>query len=344
MVVDLRSDAVTQPTEAMWEAMRPRHLEWSHGGDRSIAFLERLGASVGGTESSLFVPSGTMANTLALLAWTRPGDQFIVDQHAHVITSEDAAFARLAGIHPLLVQTANGHFRSDQVVEVLESGMMGHQVHPSLVWLENTHTMAGGSIIPVESVRQIAEVSHQRNIKVHVDGARIFNATAADRSTPADFGQAVDSLTINLNKGLSAPAGALLCGPEPFVAWCRQRLSGLGGILSQAGLLAAAGRVAIETMQTQPISDNNSAVALGEQLARNPEIAIVFPIATNIVVLRSNRGLSAENLVDRLASKEILVLQRDSATIRLVTHRHIDVSRAPIVGTAITSAFSTGAR
>ena len=322
--IDLRSDAVTQPTEAMWTAMTTKPLGWSKRIDSSVQRLEQLGSEVVGKEAALFVPSGTMANTLAMLYWTRPADQFIVDRHAHVVTSEDQAFSRFANTYPLRLVTRKGNPSPGQLAEALQATYpLGHVPRTSLVWLENTHNAAGGAVISSESIAELTILSHQNDARVHLDGARVFNACAALETQPAEFGAVVDSITVNLNKGLSAPGGALLCSSAAMVSHCRRRMVGLGGAISQLGMLAAAGDVALRTMTHQPAQDNRIATDLARELATLDGLHLLNAVETNILLVSPPATVTVEVLLDHLAARNVLALYHDSNSIRLAIHRHI---------------------
>ncbi len=323
VTIDLRSDAVTRPTEGMWAAMRADHLDWSKQEDRSVMLTEGLAADITGKEAAILVPSGTMANTLALLCWTRAGDEFITDEGAHVVVSEDHAFARLAGIYPRRLAGLNGHLQADQVQTAVDDQRLGHKARTSLVWLENTHNASGGTVTDPKTIYAVSSVAHSSGAMVHLDGARLFNACTSLQASPRDLLDPVDSVTVNLNKALSAPAGALLCGPAPFIREARARAVGLGGILSQAGLMAAAGRIALETMTDRIAEDHLTATHLAEGVRGLGPFIVPQSIDTNIVMVGVGGGLSSSFVLRILARSGVGALAYDEHTIRLVTHRHI---------------------
>jgi threonine aldolase len=331
--IDLRSDAITRPTDRMWEAMRKDPLDWSRLGDRTVRTLEERAAALLGTDDAVFTPTGTMANTLALLSWTRHGDRFIVDRNAHVIVSEDYAFARLAGLHAETLQGERGHLSASQVAVVMASRHLGRTSRTPLIWFENTHTAAGGLTTTPEQTQAVNVVARQYHAVMHVDGARLFNAAIALNLPARSFVPEAGSVTINLNKGLSAPAGAVLCGPRAFVNEARARMLGLGGMLSNAGLIAAAGMIALEEMVERLQQDHETAAALASALAALPRLTL-SPPETNIIRLDLPEGFPADHAIRVLMNDGILCLAYGDRTVRLVTHRHVEVSDIPQIKNA----------
>lgn len=320
-VVDLRSDAVTRPTAAMWHAMRTDPLDWSRLGDRTVSRLERQVAELVDKPAALFVPSGTMGNTLALLCWSSPGQAFVADRHAHVLRSEDDAYARLAGLAAAGVHGDRGHPTPDQVATALADDPA-----PALLWLENTHTFAGGTVATVDETAAVAGVAHAAGVAVHLDGARLWNAAVATGGSVADLARHVDTVTVNLNKGLACPAGALLCGPREVIDTARQRALGLGGLVSQAGMLAACGVVAVADPTGPLRRDHELAAELADRLRA---VGVDADVPETNIVLATCRDAAAA--VARLAAAGVLGMTRDASTLRLVTHRDVgeaDIARA----------------
>lgn len=339
--IDLRSDAVTRPTEAMWSAMRSDGLAWSRFGDSTVRALEERAAHLTGTAEAVFAPTGTLANTLALLAITRPGDAFVVDRRAHVIMSEDRSFARLAGLYPETLVGERGQLSAVQVEAALSLRHLGTVLRTPLVWLENTHTAAGGTVAGPNMIAEIAEVAARHGASVHIDGARLFNAACALGLPPVRLVPPGASVTINLNKGLGAPAGAVLCGPAAIVAEARARLLGLGGILAQAGLIAAAGLVALEDSNVAQLAvDGALAATLAAALSRVIGTSVSAP-ETNIVFLELPVGNSATAAKAFLAARGVHVLAYGERALRLVTHRDVQVGHVPRVVAAFTEMLAS---
>lgn len=311
--IDLRSDAVTRPSSAMWEAMQSDPLDWSPSGDRTVRRLESRVADLLGMADALLVPTGTMANTLAMLCWTQPGDTFVVDQSAHVLRSEGTAYLHLAGVRPLKVAGPRGHPTADQLAEAAEDSR-----RPVLVWLENTHTFAGGTVAPESNPGTVRDVAERWNMKVHLDGARLWNAAVAQGRTMAQLADGVDSVTVNIDKGLGCPGGSLLCGSTALVTAARERMVGLGGRLAQAGMLAACGLVAIEDFESSLHHDHELARELSEGL-RRAGVDADRP-DTNIVLVEVEDSAAVQA---RLAKSNVWAFVRDPVTIRFVTHRDV---------------------
>lgn len=296
--------------------MQADPLDWSPSGDRTVRLLETRVAGLLGMADALLVPTGTMANTLAMLTWTRPGDAFLADRWAHVLRSEGDAYLRLAGVRPVTITGARGHPTADQVAEAAEDPSS-----PSLVWLENTHTFSGGTVAPDSNLGAVRDEAERRSMKVHLDGARLWNAAVAQGRTMAQLVHGVDSVTVNLDKGLGCPGGSLLCGSTALVAAARERMVGLGGRLAQAGMLAACGLVAIEDFESSLHRDHELARELGSGL-RSAGVGAERP-DTNIVLVEVDDAAATQA---RLAKSDVRVFVRDPGTIRFVTHRDVSPS------------------
>lgn len=311
--VDLRSDAVTKPDAAMWEAMQADPLDWTRDGDRTVAKLEDRVAAMLDKPAGLFLPSGTMANTLAAAVWTRPGDAFVVDDQAHVLRAEGEGYRRVARLTPHRVPGPQGHPTARQLADAFER----HE-RVSLVWTENTHTFSGGTVAPPGTDLRMAELAARSGVRVHLDGARLWNASVASGRTMAEVSRGADSVSVNLAKGLGCPAGSVLCGPPAFVAAARQMALALGGHLAQAGLLAACGLVAMQHFEDAIRRDHALASELAAGL-RDAGVEVGDP-PTNIVLVSVS---DAAEKIARLARRGILAFMRDPSTVRFVTHRDI---------------------
>ena len=312
--VDLRSDAVTRPRPEMWEAMRSDPLDWSHDGDATVAELERQVADLVGKPAALFVPTGTMANALAAAVLARPGDRFVVDRTAHVLRSEGLSYQRIAGLEPYLVDGVRGHPTAAHLAEALAQSDT-----VSLLWLENTHTFAGGTLAAYQQDREMALAARDAGVRIHLDGARLWNAAVAGDRSMADLASVADTVTLNLTKGLGCPAGSILCGQPDVIDAARELALALGGFVAQAGLLAAAGLVSLRGFETAIARDHELAARLADGL-RDAGVAVGEP-ETNIVLARVQDAVVVR---DRLAVHGVLVFVRDPSTIRFVTHREID--------------------
>lgn len=338
--IDLRSDTVTHPTEAMRDAMaRAKVGDDVYREDPTINALEALAAERTGMAAAIFVPSGTMANLLAVMAHTQKGDEVIADSEAHILHYEGGALATLAGTMPRALPTEWGCISGDQ----LESALRPPNVHyppTGLVCLENTHNRHGGVVISLEQIKDLAESAHRHGIPVHMDGARLFNAAVALGVPAAALAAPVDSVAFCLSKGLSAPVGSLLCGGSAFVDRARRFRKMLGGGMRQAGVLAAAGIVALEQMVDRLADDHRIARVLAEALASIPGLEIDLErVQTNIVRV-DLVGHDAGAVANRLLEHGVWVGASGPRRIRLVTNRHIVPDDVPVVVQAFQTVLS----
>lgn len=326
-VIDLRSDAITRPTAAMWEAIRQAQLGWALvGEDVSVNELEAYAADLVGKEAALFVPTGSMANLIALMSHTQRGEQVILEASSHILWSEEWGFAYICGVVPRPITGALGYMNPDKIEAVIQDQKFSHQPRTSLICLENTHNAAGGTILSDVQIAAMANVAHKYRIPVHLDGIRLFNACIALDKSPRELVKYVDTVAIGLNKGLSAPAGALLCGSKDFIELSQINLKRIGGrSIHQAGILAAAGLVALKTMPPQLAEDHRRAQLLAGKLAQVDGLQIdPKSVQTNIVMATLDKTLmSAAALIEQLAQRHIRVYLYTADTIRFVTHRHI---------------------
>lgn len=325
-VIDLRSDTVTKPTPEMREAMyRAEVGDDVYGEDPTVNRLEAMAAQRMGKEAALFVASGTMGNLVALLTHCGRGDEVILGDRSHSFLFEQGGMAALGGITPWPVPNQpDGTMR----LEDIERAIRGDNVHfprTRLICLENTHNMCNGAPLTAEYTAQVAELAHARGLRVHVDGARIFNAAAALNVGVRELVQEVDSVTFCLSKGLCAPVGSVLCGSADFVAEARRARKVVGGGMRQAGILAAAGIVALEQIADRMGEDHTRARRLAEGLAEIPGVE-VGPVVTNILYfwLTEDVSKTQSEVVSGLAERGVLVLGRLEGRFRAVTHYWID--------------------
>ena len=245
MIIDLRSDTVTLPSQGMKDAMHTAPLgDDVFGEDPSILELETYAASLFGKEKALFCPSGTMTNQIAIKCHTQPGDEVICDEYSHVYQYEGGGIAFNSSASVRLLQGNRGRITADQVKEAIQPDDI-HKPHSSLVVLENTANRGGGSCYDFNDIIQIGKVCTDNKLAFHIDGARLFNAMIAKNETPAQYGKAFDTLSICLSKGLGAPVGSLLLGDAPFIKKAKRIRKVFGGGMRQAGSLAAAGLYAL---------------------------------------------------------------------------------------------------
>ncbi len=320
-VIDFRSDTVTQPTPAMREAMAKAVVgDDVYGEDPTVNALEALAAERMGKEAAVFVPSGTMGNLAALLAHCGRGDEVFLGDKSHTFRYEQGGIAALGGIMPhTLPNQPDGALRLDDIADAIREDN-AHFPRSRLVCLENTHNTCNGFPLSQDYIAQAAELAHAKGLKVHVDGARIFNAAVALGVTARDLVKDVDSVTFCLSKGLCAPVGSVLCGSAPFIAEARRARKVLGGGMRQAGILAAAGIVALEQMTERLSEDHIHARKLAEGFAALPGVEI-GPVWTNIFYFELTKEcpLTGNELTARLAEHTIL-LPSHGYNFRVVTH------------------------
>jgi threonine aldolase len=326
--VDLRSDTVTQPTPAMREAMYQADVgDDVYGEDPTVNRLERMAAERLGKEAALFVTSGTMGNLVALLTHCGRGDQVILGDQSHTFLFEQGGMAALGGItpHPIPNQD-DGTLQ----LEDIEGAIRPDNPHfpvSRLVCLENTHNMCNGTPLSAQYTARVAQLAQSHGLKVHLDGARIFNAAAALGMDAGEIVRDVDSVMFCLSKGLCAPVGSMVCGSADFIAKARRARKVVGGGMRQAGIIAAAGVVALEQMTDRLVEDHDRAKRLAEGLAEIRGID-VSPVSTNILYFEvtDEDEKSPEEIGAALAERGVLVNSRGGRRFRAVTHYWIDDS------------------
>lgn len=325
-VVDLRSDTVTRPTPAMRKAMAEAEVgDDVYGEDPTTNRLQEKTAELFGREAALFVPTGSMGNLIAMRIHGGHGGELICDARGHVLNFEIGSVAAIAGVLPRAVSCPDGHL-TWELIEAALPPKTYYRAQPKVVTLENTHNLAGGTLMPEGVQEEVCRQAHERGLKVHLDGARIFNASAATGKDVKELAAGADSVMFSLSKGLGAPVGALLLGSKEFIAEARIFRKMFGGGMRQVGVLAAAGLVALEESVSLLAEDHARARTLAEGLAQVPGITLdVDTVQTNILVFDVGRtGLSAPELADRLEERRVLAGAMDNATMRMVTHYDVD--------------------
>jgi threonine aldolase len=292
--------------------------------DPTVKRLEEMAARRMGKEAALFVSSGTQGNLVSLLAQTRPGQEIILDADSHVFNYEVGGAAMLGGLQTHPVQTARGFLTAEQVTERIRPANV-HLPTTGLVAVENTHNRHGGTCCTPEDIAAVAAAAHAAGARVHLDGARIWNAVVALDRPVADFARHVDSVTFCLSKGLAAPVGSLVCGTRDFVREARRVRKMLGGGMRQAGVLAAAGIVALESMVERLRDDHANCRRLAEAVARLPRLRVdLSRVETNILIFHVDREDGAATLVAEAAARKVKIHQIGPRSIRCVTHKDVD--------------------
>jgi threonine aldolase len=325
-IVDLRSDTMTKPTDAMRRAMAEAEVgDDVFGEDPSINRLEKMAAERLGKEAALFVASGTMANLVSLLAHCGRGDEIILGSQAHTFLAEQGGSAAIAGIHPrTLPNQPDGKLDLDDI----KFAIRGDNIHfprTRLIILENTHNGCNGYPLDADYMQAVGEIARRQKLKIHVDGARIFNAAIALNVNPKDLVAEADSVSFCLSKGLAAPVGSVICGAQNFIDKARRARKVVGGGMRQAGVLAAAGIVALNEMVDRLADDHVNARKLAEGLS-DMEGLDIDPngIKTNIVYFEITRkDLPAIELEKRLNAEGVKISAFGPQRLRAVTHYHI---------------------
>jgi threonine aldolase len=322
--IDLRSDTVTRPTPEMRRAMADAEVgDDVYAEDPTVNRLQEAAARLLGFEAALWVPSGVMGNEIAIRLLTRPGDEVLAEERSHVVQYELAGMAALSGVMPRTV-TAEDGLLTPRVIEESRKPYAYYRSDATLAVLENTHNLAGGTVYTVEETRAAVGACRAAGLRVHLDGARLWNAAVALGVAPAALAEGFDTVMVTLSKGLCAPAGSLLLLSRERFEQARRVRKQLGGGMRQVGVLAAAGLVAIESMIPRLAEDHAHARLLGDAMAAVPGVRVP-PVRTNIMVALLP-GPTAPSVVDALRPRGVLATAMDARTLRLVTHR--DVSRA----------------
>lgn len=320
MTVDFRSDTQTRPTKEMLEVMfQARVGDDVFGEDPSINELEGLAADMFGMEASVFCPSGTMTNQIAIKCHTQPGDEVICDGSSHIYQYEGGGIAFNSGASVKLLQGDRGRITAQQVLENINPDDV-HKAHTSLVSLENTSNRGGGSCYDIEEIKKIRKVCDENNLKLHLDGARLFNALVEMKQTPKQYGEIFDSISICLSKSLGCPVGSLLLGKKDFIKKARRLRKVFGGGMRQAGYLASAGIYALKNNVERLTQDHNHAKQIADALKKKNFVGDILPVETNIVIFSVKHPWTAPALVEKLKEDNILGHPISSTQVRLVTH------------------------
>jgi len=325
-LIDLRSDTVTRPTAAMRRAMAEAEVgDDVFREDPTVRRLEEAAAARTGKEAALFVPTGTMGNQIAVNVWTRPGQEVILEERSHIFNYEMGTMAVFSGVLPRPLRGDDGVLSVESVRKAIRPPVY-YLTQTGLIALENTHNMAGGTIFPVSGAETICALARAQRIPVHLDGARLFNAAVALRRDPAELARPFDSVMFCLSKGLGAPVGSLICGPAGFIDEALRVRKRMGGGMRQAGVLAAAGLVALEENVERLAEDHQNALRLAEGISGIRGLSIESArVQTNIVVFEVvGDGITAKEVVGLWKEEGVLALAIDETQVRAVTHYDVD--------------------
>ena len=341
-MIDFRSDTVTQPTEAMRNAMANAIVgDDVYGDDSTTTELERYAAQLFGKEAALFVPSGTFGNQLALMTHCRRGDEVIVGQDAHIVVHEVGGAAVLAGVQLRMLPTTRGAM----AIGAIKQAIRGSDIHypdTGLICLENAHGC--GAVLPLDYMASVSELAKAHGIPVHLDGARIFNAAVALNTTVDQLAQYCDSVNVCLSKGLCAPIGSLLIGSERFIERARKFRKLMGGGMRQTGILAAAGKIAVEEMWKRLGEDHLRASRMADILQSYSDIEVLYDYRDiNMVFFKLSEAVISEvEFVKYLESAGITVNGMEDGMYRFVTHYWIDDGDLLILDSALNNLLAKG--
>ena len=340
-MIDIRSDTVTKPTAAMWKAMAEANVgDDVYGDDATVKKLEKLGARMLGKEAALFVPSGTFGNQLALFTWCRRGTEVLLGEESHIIQHEAGAASIIAGVQTRPIPAFDGVLTPESLRERLRKQDL-HKPPTSLICVENAHSL--GRSVPLAAMDNIWELAKKWKLPVHLDGARIFNAAAALGCEARDIASRADSIMFCLSKGLCAPVGSLLAGKKKFIEEARLKRKIMGGGMRQAGILAAAGIIALEGQTSRIQEDHIRAKKIARELAKIPGI-IIKPKETEINLVffiwpPAEDRKTANNVVRIFKKHKVIINPPEKGLFRFVTHYWIGDKEAEIILAASRQAF-----
>jgi threonine aldolase len=320
--IDLRSDTVTKPTPAMREAMASAEVgDDVYGEDPTVNRLQEMVASTLGKEAALFVPSGVMANQIALKVHTQPGDEVIAESGSHIFNYETGAAAFISNVQIHTIEGKRGVITAEQIPGAVRSSVY-YNPKTRLICLENTHNRAGGTIYPIEEIKRISALARSTEISMHLDGARLWNAWVATGIHPKEYAQWFDSVSVCFSKGLGAPVGSAIVGSRGFIDKARKVRKILGGGMRQSGILAAAGIYALQNNVERLREDHQKARFFAEQLNSLPGFDIdMESVQTNIVIIDIGKtGKTPGEIIAMLRALHVLLSEMTHTTIRAVTH------------------------
>ncbi len=339
--IDLRSDTVTKPSKKMFEAiMNARLGDDVFGEDKTVNELQEKCSYLTGKEDSLFVPTGVMANQLAIKCHTVPGDEVIVESESHILNYETAAPSVISNVQLLPVQGEFGIIDVDDIKKYIRSKEY-YFPNTKLICLENTHNRAGGIVQPLEVIQEISHFAKSNGIKLHLDGARIFNAYVRSGIPVEEYANNFDSISFCFSKGLGCPVGSIICGDKDFITFARKWRKILGGGMRQAGILAAAALYALDNNVERLAEDHEKARYFAEGINEIEGISLdIKSVQTNIVVFNSKR-IGKEELIKKLKKRDVLISSGSYDNMRAVFHMDVNDKEVENALGAITSLFNS---
>ena len=341
-MIDLRSDTVTQPTEGMRQAIFTAEVgDDVFGEDPTVNLLQQKISELTAKEAAMFVASGTMGNQICIKTHTDPGNEIILERNSHIYNYECGAPSFLSGVQIMPVTGQRGSFTLDQIRDLVRPENVHHPV-TRLIVVENTHNRGGGAIFPFEEIKKIREFATEHRIRMHLDGARLWNASKATGISIKNYCDLFDSVSLCFSKGLGAPAGSIIAASETFIHQARYYRKLFGGGMRQAGILAAGALYAVNHHFDRLSEDHKNARKLAEFLAKIPGIDIdLESVQTNIVIFDVKKsGLNGQDVVQRLSDSGVKMLTFAGTKIRAVTHLHISESDIKITIDALADIFN----
>ena len=340
-LIDLRSDTITKPTAEMRKAMAEAEVgDDVFGEDPTINRLQEKVAELLGKPAALYVPSGVMANQLAIKSQTQPGDEIIVEADSHIFNYETAAPSLLSSVQMQVIHGKRGVIRAEQLAPAIRPSAY-YLPRTSLVCLENTHNRAGGTVYPLDEIRKIREFTKAIGIKMHLDGARIWNAWVATGIHPREYAQYFDSVSVCFSKGLGAPVGSAIVGSEEMIKRARKFRKIFGGGMRQAGIIAAGALYALEHNIERLKEDHDKARAFAEDIAKIPRLSVdLASVQTNMIIIDiSQTGQSTADVLALLQAKNVLLTDSGYTSIRAVTHLDVSMEQVKAAAHILVNAF-----
>ena len=340
-IIDIRSDTVTQPTQAMREAMAHAPVgDDVYGEDPTVNLLQKKVAELLGKPAALFVPSGVMSNQLAIKVHTQPGDEVIVEKDSHIFNYETSGPSILSNVqlHPIIGE--RGVLYAKQLAPAVRPGAY-YMMRTSLICLENTHNRAGGAVYPLDEIKRISEFARAVGLKTHLDGARLWNASVASGVSPKEYAKHFDTISVCFSKGLGAPVGSALVGSEEAIQRARKFRKIFGGGMRQAGIIAAGALFALENNIERLKEDHEKAKRFAERISRNPCLVVdMKTVQTNMVVFDiSQTGKSTDELITMLRSKNVLISDANYTSLRAVTHLNVSMDQVMTAAEIVANTF-----
>lgn len=324
-MIDLRSDTVTQPTPEMRQAIANAVVgDDTICVDPTVQRLQQMTAEILGKEAAIFVPSGSMSNQIAVRVHCKPGDEFICEDGCHIYNYEQAGYAQLSGVAPRPVAGDGGILQVEQLQGLIRP-KDSHLVRTRMICLENTHNRGAGRVLPYETVEEICTWAHDNGLRTHLDGARLFNAVAASGIEAADWAKHFDTVSVCFSKGLGAPVGSALAGPQEMIDEARNHRKLFGGSMRQAGIIAAGALYGLENNRQRMVEDHNNAQIIAEGVRNTPGLSLSSDqVDTNIVIFQVDPELAhAADFAGALKEEGAWMLSFGETQIRAVTHLHI---------------------